>query len=120
MKPDFSWKSGGPRRRDGFPRFLPAGPVPAIPLAIRVLELHIRGMDDARTMLKALGWLGIFTALAVAAGCGPRDESTAGGEVDYIDAAAKEPHVIGYDPTGLPVYGVDANGNPTYKPGAPE
>ena len=77
-------------------------------------------MDDARFMRKTLGMLGILTGMVVAAGCGSRDESATGGEVDYIDAAAKEPHVIGYDPTGLPVYGVDANGNPTYKPGQPE
>ena len=112
------------RRAPAAGRVLPvfaggAGPG-AIPLAIRAPELHIRGMDGARFMRKTLGMLGILTGMVVAAGCGSRDESATGGEVDYIDAAAKEPHVIGYDPTGLPVYGVDANGNPTYKPAPPE
>lgn len=120
MKPDFYGNPAGTGGGTDSPVFAAGAGLGAIPLAIRAPELHIRGMDDARTMLKALGWLGIFTGLVVAAGCGSRDESAAGGEVDYLDAAAKEPHVIGYDPTGLPVYGVDANGNPTYKPDAPE
>ena len=52
----------------------------------------------------------------ILSGCSPRDDTQKGGDVDYIYEASKEPHAIGYDHTGMPVYGVDSDGNPRYKP----
>ena len=55
-------------------------------------------------------------AVAMAGGCGSRETRPNGGEVDYIYEASKEPHVMGFDSTGMPVYGLDENGKPVYKP----
>lgn len=65
-----------------------------------------------------IGWvLGLAAMGALAAGCGPRRPPTQE-QLDEesrqrYEAAAKE-HVIGYDPTGFPVYGVDEDGKPIY------
>ena len=58
----------------------------------------------------------VVLGVVAAAGCDSRNSGTAEGDVDYMYEASKESHVIGFDPTGQPVYGVDANGNPVYKP----
>ena len=64
------------------------------------------------------GWtLGLAVMAWLAAGCGPRRPPTQE-QLDEesrrrSEAAAKE-HVIGYDPTGFPVYGVDEDGKPIY------
>lgn len=64
------------------------------------------------------GWTLALVALGVlAAGCGPRRPPTQE-QLDEesrqrSEAAAKE-HLIGFDPTGFPVYGVDEDGKPIY------
>ncbi|MGD9782112.1 MAG: hypothetical protein AB7V14_08160 [Kiritimatiellia bacterium] len=59
---------------------------------------------------------------AGAAGCGPRrdpaqddpNRETLEESQKRYERAAQE-HVIGHDPTGFPVYGVDEDGKPVYK-----
>ena len=66
-----------------------------------------------------IGWTLSLAAMgALAVGCGPRHPPTQE-QLDeesrqLIEAAEKE-HLIGFDSTGFPVYGVDENGNPIYK-----
>ena len=64
------------------------------------------------------GWtLGLAALGALAAGCGPRHPPTQEQLDDEnrqrYEAAEKE-HLIGFDPAGFPVYGVDADGKPIY------
>ena len=62
--------------------------------------------------------LGLAVMMAWTTGCGPRrpptqeqldDESLRRSE------AAQQEHIIGFDPTGFPIYGVDEDGKPVYK-----
>lgn len=67
--------------------------------------------------MRRLWMLAIPLVAAFAGGCGPKGEPAYVDEdADYINEAARETHVIGHDPTGFPVYGVDENGQPVYKP----
>ena len=64
------------------------------------------------------GWgLAVAVACLGGWGCGSKTEPAYVDEdVDYIYEATREPHIIGHDTTGFPVYGVDENGQPVYKP----
>ena len=81
-------------------------------------------MNDvgAKSMTK---WLAFFFVFLGMAGCGPGRDSTPYVDDDpsrdvveesrrIYEKAAKE-HLIGYDSTGFPVYGVDEEGKPIYK-----
>ena len=65
-----------------------------------------------------IGWaLGLAVLGSLAAGCGPRRPPTQ----EQLDEenrqryeAAEKEHLIGHDPTGFPVYGVDEDGKPIY------
>lgn len=65
-----------------------------------------------------LGWLGF----ASGCGCGPEatpdpndpGRATLDKSRRLHERATKE-HLIGFDDRGLPIYGVDAEGNPVYK-----
>ena len=67
--------------------------------------------------------MGVAAAIVVwiaagAAGCGPRSSSSANNpdeESRKISEAARKDHLIGHDPAGQPVYGVDEEGKPIYK-----
>ena len=64
------------------------------------------------------GWtLGLAAMGALLAGCGPRHPPTP----EQLDEenrqryeAAEKEHLIGFDSTGFPVYGVDEDGKPIY------
>lgn len=66
-----------------------------------------------------IGWTLGFAAMgALAAGCGPRHPPTQeqlDEESRQLNEAAEKEHLIGFDPTGFPVYGVDEDGKPIYK-----
>lgn len=67
---------------------------------------------------KGLWLVAVFLWSSLAGGCGLKsDPAQAGEDADYIaEAARDQTHIIGYDTTGFPVYGVDENGQPVYKP----
>jgi len=64
------------------------------------------------------GWTLGFAAMGLlAAGCGPGRPPTQeqlDEESRRLSEAAAQEHLIGYDPTGFPVYGVDEDGKPIY------
>lgn len=68
--------------------------------------------------------LGAVLAGLAVGGCGPGNVPAPGDDdpsrrlveesLRQQEAAEKE-HLIGFDPRGLPIYGVDENGQPVYK-----
>ena len=71
-----------------------------------------------KTHVAKAGWaLGLAALGALATGCGPRHPPTQEQLDDEnrqrYEAAEKE-HLIGFDPTGFPVYSVDEDGKPVY------